>query len=75
MIRLRRLTPTICAFHLGFSLVVRNLCNDDYGTVSKSRWDDPPSVGALSNCGGTSGSGRAFNASSRSASTLFRISS
>ena len=28
MIRLRRLTPTICAFHLGFSLVVRNLCND-----------------------------------------------
>ena len=28
MIRLRRLPPTICAFHLGFSLVVRNLCND-----------------------------------------------
>ena len=26
--QLRPLTPTICAFHLGFSLVVRNLCND-----------------------------------------------
>ncbi len=29
-VRCRRLTSSICGFHLGFSLVVRNLCNDGW---------------------------------------------